>query len=407
MSIFVLIRNNMVELFNFQNELLEQLSPIERYLLQKIDWNNQLIGIKGARGTGKTTLLLQRIKFLIDEGAQPLYATLDDLYFLENTLVDLAREFSLHGGTHLFLDEVHKYPRWSRELKLIYDRHPKLQIIFTSSSMLEIFKGESDLSRRAVTYHFYELSFREFLEFEQRKRFNVYSLEEILNNHIQIAKEIIKQLSSPLKHFQNYLNYGAYPYFQENVNFYHDKLLQTINLIIENDMNVVENITYEESRKIKKLLVAIAQSAPFTPNISKLSERLGMNRKSLLSAIKLLRRADLILEFYKPTKGIGAFTKPEKIFLHNSNLIHSLGKNITEIGAIRETFFANQVGSLHEIHLAERGDFLVDRKITFEIGGKGKTKKQIQDVSNAYVVRDDMEIGAMNIIPLWLFGFMY
>ena len=407
MSIFVLIRNNMVELFNFQNELLEQLSPIKRYLLQKIDWNNQLIGIKGARGTGKTTLLLQRIKFLIDEGAQPLYATLDDLYFLENTLVDLAREFSLHGGTHLFLDEVHKYPRWSRELKLIYDRHPKLQIIFTSSSMLEIFKGESDLSRRAVTYHFYELSFREFLEFEQRKRFNVYSLEEILNNHIQIAKEIIKQLSSPLKHFQNYLNYGAYPYFQENVNFYHDKLLQTINLIIENDMNVVENITYEESRKIKKLLVAIAQSAPFTPNISKLSERLGMNRKSLLSAIKLLRRADLILEFYKPTKGIGAFTKPEKIFLHNSNLIHSLGKNITEIGAIRETFFANQVGSLHEIHLAERGDFLVDRKITFEIGGKGKTKKQIQDVSNAYVVRDDMEIGAMNIIPLWLFGFMY
>jgi hypothetical protein len=399
----------MEELISFQQELLSQLSDNKRYLLQKINWSNRLIGIKGARGTGKTILLLQRIKFhlLTDSKTEALYVTLDDLYFLENTVVDLAREFTLKGGTHLFLDEVHKYPRWSRELKLIYDKHPKLNIIFTSSSMLEIYKGESDLSRRAVTYHLNELSFREFIYFEQNKELPVFSLEEIIGNHSEIAQEIRKELPVPVKHFQNYLNYGAYPYYNEGVDVYLGKLLQTLNLIVETDMNVVENIPYEESRKIKKLLVAISQSAPFTPNISKLSERLGMNRKFLISAIKLLDRADLVMEFYKPAKGIGAFTKPEKLYLHNTNLIYALGKNNAEKGALRETFFANQLRNVHEIHLAEKGDFLIDGKYTFEVGGKGKDSKQIKGVQNSFIVRDDMEVGAMNIIPLWLFGFLY
>lgn len=399
----------MEELIAFQEDLLAQLSNKERYLLSRIDWSNRLIGVKGARGTGKTTLLLQRVKALLSEGKkyEALYVTLDDLYFLENTLVDLAKAFVLNGGTHLFLDEVHKYPRWSRELKLIYDRHPGLHIVFTSSSMLEIYKGESDLSRRAVAYHLNELSFREFILFDQNKELEPFTLNELLENHKEIAQEIRKELPSPIKHFQNYIKYGSYPYFQEGLDVYTNKLLQTVQLIIETDMNVVENIVYDDSRNIKKLLVAIAQSAPFTPNISKLSERLGMNRKFLIHSIKLLDRANLVIELFKPAKGIGTFTKPEKLYLHNTNLIYALGKNKAETGAVRETFFANQLKNLHELHLAEKGDFLIDRKFTFEIGGKGKNSKQIQGIKNSFVVRDDIEIGGMNIIPLWLFGFLY
>lgn len=402
-----LYRTEMKELYFYQDELLGTVSDNERYLSARIDWSNRLIGIKGATGSGKTTLLLQYIKFHLPKNKAALYTTLDDLYFLEHTLVDLAREFRQNGGTHLFLDEVHKYPRWSRELKLIYDQHPQLQIVFTSSSILEIYRGESDLSRRAVSYHLKELSLREFIKFDSGLNLPSASLEAILKDHKNLAKRIKGKLETPIKFFKEYLENGAYPYYFENKTAYLQKLTQTVGLIIENDMNAVENIVYADSLKIKKLLVAIAQSFPFTPNVSKLSERLGMNRKFLLNAIKLLDRADLVMELYTPTKGVGAFTKPEKLYLNNTNLMFALGKSNTETGTLRETFFANQMKGLHEIHLAEKGDFLIDRKYVFEIGGKGKSAKQIDTVKNGYVVRDDIEIGAMNIIPLWLFGFMY
>ena len=397
----------MEELYAIQEQFLENVSPTERYLLNQIDGSNRLIGIKGARGSGKTTLLLQYVKFKLDKKSEPLYVSLDNLFFLENTLVSLVQEFVLKGGTHLFLDEVHKYPNWSRELKLIYDQFPKLKTIFTSSSMLEIYKGESDLSRRVVSYNLKELSFREFVLFETGVNLETVSLSDLLSNHKDIAKLIKSKLQFPVKHFNNYLNYGAYPYFLENKKSYEQKLSQTLNLILEVDLNAIENMAYGDSIKIKKLLVAIAQSAPFTPNITKLSERLGMSRGFLLNAIKLLNRADLVMELFKPTKGIGALTKPEKLFLNNTNLIHVLGKQNIEIGAVRETFFANQMKHLHELHLAEKGDFLVDRTYTFEIGGKNKNTKQIQGVNNSFVVRDDMEVGALNIIPLYLFGFLY
>jgi predicted AAA+ superfamily ATPase len=319
----------------------------------------------------------------------------------------LAEEFVLQGGTHLFLDEVHKYPNWSREIKLIYDQFPNLKTVFTSSSMLEIYKGESDLSRRVVPYYLKELSFREFIYFKEGSKLPVFSLEEILNNHKEIAREITQKLNTPLKYFKEYLEYGNYPYFLEDVESYNLKLIQTITLIIESDLNAVENITYEDSRKIKKLLVAIAKSVPFTPNISKLSERLGINRTFLINAIKLLNRADLVMELYKPTKGVGALTKPEKLYLNNTNLIYALDKKPAEIGTLRETFFANQMKHIHEIHLAEKGDFIINKKYTFEIGGKNKPTKQIKGIENGFVVRDDMEVGGLNIIPLYLFGFMY
>lgn len=397
----------MEELFSYQEQLLVKLSWKERYLLTQIDWSNRLIGIKGARGTGKTTLLLQRIKTKLSKDAVPLYASLDDLFFLENTLVSLAKEFVLQGGTHLFLDEVHKYPNWSREIKLIYDQNPNLKIVFTSSSILEIYKGESDLSRRVVTYHLKELSFREFLFFDKGLELPKLELSELLNNHKDIARLATAAIGKPIRDFESYLKHGAYPYFLESKDSYLQKLIQTIDLILEVDLNVVENMPYEESRKIKKLLVAIAQSVPFTPNITKLSERLGMSRGFLLNAIKLLNRADLVIELYKSTKGVGALTKPEKLYLNNSNLLYALGKQNTEVGTIRETFFTNQITNLYEIHLAEKGDFLVDRKYIFEIGGKGKTSKQIRGVKNSFVVRDNIEVGGLNIIPLYLFGFLY
>lgn len=397
----------MDELFAIQEQFLSKLSTKERYLISEIDWSNRLIGIKGARGSGKTTLLFQHVKNGLSKDDQPLYVSLDNLFFLENTMVSLAKDFVLRGGTHLFLDEVHKYPQWSRELKLVYDQFPNLKIVFTSSSMLEIYKGESDLSRRVVTYHLKEMSFREYLLFETGNDIPKISLEDLLKNHKDIAQSIKKLVPSPIKEFEDYLKYGAYPYYLENKNSYIIKLRQTINLILETDLMAIENMTYEDSRKIKKLLVAIAESVPFVPNITKLSERLGISRVFLLNAIKILNRADLVMELYRPTKGVGALTKPEKLYLNNSNLVYALGKNNVEIGAIRETFFANQMENIYEIHLAEKGDFLVEKTYTFEIGGKGKTSKQISGIKNGYIVRDDMEVGSLNVIPLYLFGFLY
>lgn len=397
----------MENLFKLQEILLTNTSSYKRYLLDKINWSDRLIALKGARGSGKTTLLLQQIKFNLKKEDVALYASLDNLYFLENNLIDLANDFVLLGGTHLFLDEVHKYPNWSREIKLIYDQFPNLKTVFTSSSMLEIYKGESDLSRRAVSYFLKELSFREFIYFEKQLELPTYSLNEILENHQKIAREIIAVLPTPIKEFKNYLEYGNYPYFIENKESYLMKLTQTIQLILELDLSAIENISYDDSRKIKKLLVAIAQSVPFTPNISKLSERLGMSRVFLINALKLLNRAELIIELFKPTKGIGALTKPEKLYLNNTNLIFALAKEQASVGTLRETFFANQMKHIHEIHLAEKGDFIINKKYTFEIGGKNKLTKQIKGINDSFLVRDDLEIGSLNIIPLYLFGFMY
>lgn len=398
----------MQELFIIQERILANLKVRqERYLAKQINWDQRLIAIKGARGTGKTTVLLQRIKFHLDKKDKALYTSLDNLYFLENTLLSLAENFALQGGKFLFLDEVHKYPNWSRELKLIYDQFPKLNVVFTSSSILEINKGESDLSRRAVKYILKELSFREYLNLKHGLDLPFTDLESILENQRDVALAIKEQVEFPIQEFRTYLKYGAYPYIFEGTDSYYPKLLDTINLILEVDVNTVENISYLESRKIKKLLVAIAQSAPFTPNVSKLSERLGISRNFLLNSIKILDRAELVHELFKPTKGIGAFTKPEKLYLNNTNLIYALGQSQIEMGTLRETFFANQLKHNKEIHLADKGDFLINKKYVFEIGGKNKTSKQIQGVKHALVVQDNIEIGALNTLPLYLFGFLY
>ncbi len=380
-------------------------TKFKRYLFHTIDLNNRLIAIKGARGAGKTTLLLQLAKEkLLNKEA--LYISLDHIYFYENKLYELAKKFEQFGGSHLLLDEVHKYPNWSREIKLIYDNFPKLSIIFTSSSMIEIYKSESDLSRRAVSYNLKELSFREFIEFETKQKFSAHSLSELLQNHNPIASQILKKIK-PLPLFEKYLRIGSYPYYKENEALFNQKLLNTINLIIETDINAVENLNYETIIKLKKLLKSIATSVPFTPNVSKLSELVGLSRNSLVSALKMLEKAALINELYKPTTGIGVLTKPEKLYLNNSNLLYTLAKDNTNIGNVRETFVLNQLKELYTIHLPEQGDLLIDEKIILEIGGKNKSKKQVENIKNAYIAKDQIEIGIDNIVPVWLFGFIY
>lgn len=392
-------------LLEFQSKIARISLGIKRYLVHQMDLRNRLIAVKGARGAGKTTLLLQVAKLHLPLSST-LYVSLDHIYFFDNKLYDLAKQFTQFGGTHLLLDEVHKYPNWSREIKLIYDNFPELNVIFTSSSMLEIYKSESDLSRRAVAYFLKELSFREFLSFEVNKTFQAYSFSKILENHTTIATELLKKIK-PLPLFEKYLKTGIYPYYKENESLYIQKLQNTINLIIEIDINAVEDLQYDTLVKLKKLLITIASSAPFTPNITKLSEKVGVSRNMLVQSIKILERAGLVNELYKNTSGIGVLTKPEKLYLNNSNLMYALAQENTNIGNVRETFFVNQFKGLHEINLSTSADFIIDQTYTFEIGGKNKTKKQIDHLSNAYVAKDNIEIGFGNIVPVWLFGFMY
>jgi predicted AAA+ superfamily ATPase len=378
----------------------------QRYLLDQIKPGKRLTGIKGARGAGKTTLLLQYMALNLPKDGTALYVSMDDLFFAGQTLLGLAEEFSISGGKFLLLDEVHKYPGWSRELKLIYDNLPDLQAIFTSSSILEIYQGESDLSRRVVSHTLRELSLREFLELESGIKTGAVSMDDILNNHVEIAGSMIKQFK-PIGLFRNYSRYGAYPYFKEDVDSYHQSLLNTINLIIDVDLNAIEHLQYDMLTKIKKLLRTIATSVPFTPNISRLSELTGISRPSLLKALDQLERARMIWQLSKQGSGIGILTKPEKLYLNNPNLLYALARENWNTGTIRETFLLNQLKGIGQVYLADKGDFLFNESVTFEVGGPSKKLKQIRDTENSYLVKDDIEIGVKNTVPLWLFGFLY
>ncbi len=376
----------------------------KRYLFEKINYKQSLIAIKGARGVGKTTLLLQIAnKF---QKKKVLYVSLDDLFFISNNLYSLAERFYQLGGSILLLDEVHKYPNWSREIKLIYDDFPNLQTIFTSSSILDIYKGESDLSRRAIAYELKSLSFREYLHLFEKIEFPVYTLDDIVENHTQIALEFLEQIK-PLEHFQKFLKIGAFPYYIGNQDEYYQQILQTINLILEVDLPSIQAIDYKNIIKIKRLLYILSLSVPFTPNISKLSEKVGLNRNTLVKVLHWLSKAHLIHIYYNSGRSISSLNKPDKIWLHNTNLNYAFASKQPDIGNLRETFFLSQLSNLHQINLPKQGDFLVDKKYVFEIGGKSKQNKQIDTLENAFIAKDMIEIGALNQIPLWLFGFLY
>ncbi len=377
-----------------------------RYLAEKINWGNRLIAIKGARGSGKTTLILQHIAKNLSLNHTVLYISMEDLFFYNNTLVSLADEFILNGGKYLFLDEVHKYPDWAREIKLIYDKYKSLKIVFTSSSILEIQKAKYDLSRRAVEYYLKEMSLREYIALNSDIVIPKYGLNDILKNHSAISREITNSIK-PVFEFNQYIRSGAYPFFIEGQKEYHQKLINTLNLILENDLPSVYNVDFNMVYKIKKLLYAVATSVPFKPNISKLSEKVGVSRPTLLTLLNYLEQAEIIYQLKRDQIGISSMAKPEKIFLHNTNLLYTLSENNFNIGNIRETFFINQLSTLHKVNYSEESDFVIDDKYYFEIGGKNKQQKQIKNLSNAFVVKDNIENGIANIIPLWLFGFLY
>lgn len=406
--LFLLFRNNTMQaLFEKYYRKVDNV-PLyfQRSLLGEIDWSNRFIGIKGARGAGKTTLLLQYIRFYnLPDDNGTLYVSLDDLYFTKNNLVALADQFVKEGGKYLLLDEVHRYANWSQELKNIYDDHATLKIIFTGSSLIHIEKAKADLSRRAVMYELFGLSFREYLNFTQKTTFEKISFEDILSDHVGIARSIIKEIK-PLAYFKNYLQTGYYPYFIENEESYFQKLNETISLALTVDLPSAYDINYSSVEKIRLLLYILAESVPFKPNISKLSERVGISRNSLLEFLKYLGEMRISRSLFASTKGIGLLQKPEKIYLFHPNLHYALSPQNSNIGTIRESFFLSQVNAIHPIVYTPIGDFK-SGKYTFEIGGKTKKINQIKMVKDAYIVADDIEIGHNDKIPLWLFGFLY
>jgi uncharacterized protein len=378
-----------------------------RSLMSKIDWTDRLIGILGARGTGKTTMMLQQLKRRFGLGTEAIYITMDDIYFTNNTLVDFIETFRTNGGKAIYIDEVHKYPDWAREIKNIYDFYDDIQIVFTGSSITDILRQNADLSRRAVQYELTGLSFREFLEVTSVVNIPILPWEDLLSKHTQVASDI-NSIIKPIQHFKEYLQYGYYPFFLENKKTYHLRLENIIRLIVEVDLQFIKDLDKENIRKVFQLLYILAANVPFKPNISKLSEKIGIHRNLLVEYLHFLDKAKLINSLAAEGKSINILQKPEKIYLENTNLQYTLAPSDVDKGTLREAFFCNQLQNAgHKLSIPLQGDFMVDSQWTFEIGGKGKTIKQIADTPNAWIAMDDIEIGAYGKIPLWLFGILY
>ena len=391
----------------FRKKMTAPLPTFERELERKINWNARLISIRGSRGTGKTTLFLQHIKKTFTNNLNKvLYVSLDNIYFSNNTLVELAEKFVSHGGTHLFLDEVHKYENWSKEIKNLYDDFPELHIAFTGSSLLEILNGRADLSRRTLVYELTGLSFREYLSLIKSQDFPIFTLEEILKNNEQISAEIASKIK-PFEFFDDYLSFGYYPYFLEGKDDYFNRLNETLNMILEVELPMLRGLEIAYIPRIKKLLAVIGESAPFIPNITQLAAKIGISRQTLLIYLKYLEDAKLINQLYKKSRGLSVLEKPEKILMENTNLTELFNGKNANTGSRRETFVLNQLLHSHKVDFSEESDFFVDSKYTFEVGGKNKKRKQIQSVPDSYIIADDIEFGTDRRIPIWLLGFMF
>lgn len=383
----------------FQRLLSETNTDFLRYLHDKIIWTDRMIAIVGARGVGKTTMMLQRIK-LHHNISDTLYVTADDMYFADHKLLDLAEQFVKMGGKYLFIDEIHRYANWSKELKLIYDYLPHLQVVFTGSSMLDIYRGSDDLSRRVQLYALHGMSFREYLNLRYYLQLQPLSLDDVLHHNVAFDG-----VDYPLAAFKDYLNNGYYPFSRE-VGLYYERLRQIVQLILDVDIPQFANMNAATSQKLKQLLAIIAKSVPFKPNYSKIASIMGVSRDVLPDYILYMERAGLVNRLFTATTGIRELGKVAKIYLNNTNLTYALGGANTDIGNIRETFFFNQLSVKADVRESPVSDFLVDG-FTFEIGGRKKGGKQIADTDNAYIVKDDIEFGFANTIPLHHFGMLY
>jgi len=376
----------------------------KRYFFDIVDFNEKLIGMVGARGVGKTTFLLQYLDSLALADDKKLYFSVDSIMGADEKLFDIAETFSNLGGKVLVIDEIHKYKNFEIELKEIYD-FLDIQVIFSGSSAIVLEHKKADLSRRAVLYRVKGLSFREFLELKLGKKFKSYTLSEILDNHLALSKEISKNIK-PLEYFREYLKFGYYPFYFETPNTYYLKLEETVNVVIESDLPMIYNIEPSNIMKLKQLVAYICNSKPYELNLSNLSTKIGINRKTLYLYIHYLTLGDIFMKVLPKAKGDTVFSKPSKLYLNNTNLNYAYCDN-QDNGTLRESFFVNQLDKDYEINYSKIGDFLVDNRYIVEIGGKNKSFNQIKDVKNSYVVADDIEVGFGNKVPLWLFGFLY
>lgn len=394
----------MNELYTYQTELLKSVSQeFTRFLYHQIEWDQQMIGIKGPRGSGKTTLMLQHLKFGGHNRAKSLYINVEHPWFLKNSLFETVQEFYRNGGLYVYIDEVHKYENWSRELKVIYDGFPQLKVVFSASSALEIYKGEADLSRRVLSYELPGLSFRENLELVHKIKWDKFTFDEICDNHYQIAVEVSEQhLLIPL--FREYLKYGYLPATNKiKKTLYPIYLFNTINTVIEQDLQISKNLTAPAIHKLRKLLGIISQIVPFEPNISSIAKKSGTSRNTVLEFLILMEQARIINFLVRDQYGISTLQKPDKIFMENTNLMFALNESPNK-GTLRETFLLNQLknAGLKTLY-PETGDFLVNNAQIVEVGGKNKTKAD----KSAIIAMDDIEVGFGRTIPLWLFGFLY
>jgi uncharacterized protein len=389
----------MDKLFEQFHKLLKETdTDFFRYIYAEINWKSRMIGLTGPRGVGKTTLVLQHIKKNLNP-AETLYVTAEDFYFADKKLIDLADTFVKRSGKHLFIDEIHKYNNWAKELKLIYDYHPGLHVVFTGSSVLDIKKGASDLSRRAVMYNMQGLSFREYLHLFHQISVQAYSLEEIMEHKVELPG-----VKHPLPFFENYLRKGYYPFSLEED--FELKLQQIVNQTLETDIPIYAGMNVSTGRKLKQLLAIIAKSVPFKPNMTSIATALSASRNNIADYCLYLEEAGMIAQLRDATGGIKGLGKVYKIYLDNTNLIYSLANDNSNKGNIRETFFLNQLRVKYDVLVSPVADFVIG-DYTFEVGGKNKGLKQIQGVDKAFIVKDDIELGYLNTIPLWQFGLTY
>lgn len=389
----------------YHRKLAETTTGFKRSLYSRINWNVRMLGIKGEKGVGKTTLVLQHIKETFSNPDDALYVSMDNLWFRTHSVMDLADYLYSIGVYYLFLDEIHKYPDWTTVLKNLYDNFPKLNVVYTGSSMLRIDNSKADLSRRQTLYRLHNLSFREYLEYEGIASFEAHSLEDVLKNHVKYSMDVTSTVKV-LKYFPEYLSYGMYPFYKESKGDFHIRLAETVNQTLESDLPAIEDVTFETIQKAGRLLMITAESLPLVPNVSRLCESLGTTRDSCLKMLYALDRAGILNLLTAELKNYKKLVNPDKIFLGNPNIMHALGGR-TETGTIRETFFANQVGAYNTLQYPKKGDFFACGKCLFEVGGRSKSFEQIKDEPNSFLAVDEMETGLGNRIPLWLFGFLY
>ena len=399
----------MQRLFNLHDRLLS-LTPMKiiRKCGMEINWDTPMLAIRGPKGIGKSTLLRQYIRLHYNKGDRKvLYCSLDNSYFADHSILDLAEEFYRKGGKHLFLDEIHKYPMWSRELKEIYDNYPDMRVVISGSSLLSLQQGKADLSRRCINHDFQGLSFREYLQFYKGIDLPVCALDEMLTNPFPFIEKVYDKCK-PLAYFDEYLACGYYPYYTGNETDYYSAINSVVCYIIEEELPRICNVELENTRKIRALMNVLAASEPYEVDMSRMSIQSGLQRKTILTYLKYLSDAKLVNLLYSDLVNVKKMQKPDKIYIEDTNMLHALATHPTKEGTLRETFAVNHLVFNHSVEYGKQhGDFVVDGKYTIEVGGQSKNFKQIANIPNSYIFADDIEYPWENKLPLWLLGFLY